>query len=150
MVTNKRKWLPATLAVFPLLVMLSGVQCNGQQNATRDGKAIAPKARKRQVNALKIMITLPDKILTGSLDASPAAQAFSHMLPLTLTLEDYAETEKISDLPAKLPSQYATNGYTPVPGDIAYYAPWGNLAIFYKSFRHSPGLVRLGRINSGM
>ncbi|GAA4730631.1 hypothetical protein GCM10023216_23110 [Isoptericola chiayiensis] len=25
-----------------------------------------------------------------------------------------------------------------------YYAPWGNLAIFYRDFGHAPGLVRLG------
>ena len=27
---------------------------------------------------------------------------------------------------------------------MTYYAPWGNLAIFYRSFRSSGGLVRLG------
>jgi hypothetical protein len=35
-------------------------------------------------------------------------------------------------------------------GDIAYCAPWGNLAIFYREFDYSPGLVRLGRIDSGI
>ena len=33
---------------------------------------------------------------------------------------------------------------------IAYYAPWGNLAIFYKDFRDSRGLIGLGRIDSGI
>lgn len=31
------------------------------------------------------------------------------------------------------------------PGDICLYAPWGNLAIFYKSHGHANGLVRLSR-----
>jgi Cyclophilin-like family len=35
-------------------------------------------------------------------------------------------------------------------GDIAYYAPWGNLAIFYKDFGYSRGLIGLGRIDSGI
>jgi hypothetical protein len=35
-------------------------------------------------------------------------------------------------------------------GDIAYYAPWGSLAIFYKDFGYSNGLVKLGRIDSGI
>jgi hypothetical protein len=35
-------------------------------------------------------------------------------------------------------------------GDVAYYAPWGNLAIFYKEFRYSKGLIRLGRIDAGV
>ena len=38
----------------------------------------------------------------------------------------------------------------PSVGDIAYYAPWGNLAIFYKDFGYSRGLIRLGRIDSGI
>jgi hypothetical protein len=35
-------------------------------------------------------------------------------------------------------------------GDIAYYAPWGNLAIFYRDFGYSSGLVKLGRLDSGV
>jgi hypothetical protein len=35
-------------------------------------------------------------------------------------------------------------------GDIAYYAPWGNLAIFYKDFGYSRGLVKLGRLDSSI
>ena len=35
-------------------------------------------------------------------------------------------------------------------GDITYYAPWGNLAIFYKDFGYSRGLVILGKIDSGL
>jgi Cyclophilin-like family len=38
----------------------------------------------------------------------------------------------------------------PSIGDIAYYAPWGNLAIFYKDFRYSRGLVSLGRVDGAV
>lgn len=72
------------------------------------------------------------------------------LLPLTLTLTDYGETEKISDLPKKLSTEGAPFGSDPSVGDIAYYAPWGNLAIFRKNFRHSKGLVIMGNINSGL
>ena len=34
--------------------------------------------------------------------------------------------------------------------DLTYYAPWGNFAIFYKDFRYSAGLIRLGRFDAGM
>ncbi|MCL4768582.1 MAG: hypothetical protein KJZ80_20385 [Hyphomicrobiaceae bacterium] len=27
------------------------------------------------------------------------------------------------------------------------YAPWGNLAFFYRGYRYSSGLIRLGRID---
>jgi len=35
-------------------------------------------------------------------------------------------------------------------GDIAYYAPWGNLAILYKDFGYSDGLIILWRLDSGI
>jgi hypothetical protein len=35
-------------------------------------------------------------------------------------------------------------------GDIAYYAPWGNVAIYYKDFGYSKGLVLLGRLDGGI
>ncbi|PAK42882.1 cyclophilin-like fold protein, partial [Priestia megaterium] len=35
-------------------------------------------------------------------------------------------------------------------GDFAYYAPWGNIAIFYKGFEKATNnLVILGQIESG-
>ena len=41
-------------------------------------------------------------------------------------------------------------GSTPSIGDIAYYSPWGNLAIFYRDFRYSSGLIKLGKIDTGI
>ena len=59
-------------------------------------------------------------------------------------------TEKISDLPRKLSTRGAPAGIDPDVGDITYYAPWGNLAIFIKDFGYSRGLVKLGRIETGL
>ena len=44
----------------------------------------------------------------------------------------------------------APAGTTPTAGTIAYYAPWGNLAIFYRDFAYSRGLIPLGRIDTGL
>ncbi len=33
-------------------------------------------------------------------------------------------------------------------GDIAYYAPWGNLAIFYRDWGYGRGLIKLGTLDS--
>jgi hypothetical protein len=65
-------------------------------------------------------------------------------------LEDYAGTEKISYLPRRLSTEGAPAGSDPSVGDITYYAPWGNLAIFYRDFRYASGLVILGSIDFGM
>ncbi|MDB5015044.1 MAG: hypothetical protein JWQ25_3246, partial [Daejeonella sp.] len=69
---------------------------------------------------------------------------------LTLTLTDFHKTEKISDLPKELSTKGAPAGYKPLSGDITLYAPWGNLAFFYKDFTYSGGLILLGKINSGI
>lgn len=98
----------------------------------------------------RIQISLGEHVITGSLDDTPTARDFIKQLPLTLELEDYGSTEKIAYPPNKLTTQSAPAGMDPTVGDIAYYAPWGNLALFYKDFGYSKGLIRLGRITSGV
>jgi hypothetical protein len=102
-----------------------------------------------RAGTVKINVRIADQVLPATLNGSKAAQDFASLLPLSLTLEDYASTEKISDLPKRLSTDSAPPGFDPSVGDIAYYAPWGNLAIFYRDFGYSKGLVSLGRLASG-
>jgi hypothetical protein len=78
---------------------------------------------------------------------SRTARDFVSQLPLTLTLEDYASTEKISDLPKRLSTAGAPSGSDPCVGDIAFYAPWGNLAIFYRDAEYANALIVLGKLD---
>ena len=103
-----------------------------------------------QGDSMKIRLKVGDTVLTATLIDSATTRDFISLLPLTLTLKDYAETEKISDLPKKLSTESAPSGSDPSVGDITYYAPWGNLAIFYRDFGYSSGLVILGKIDSGI
>ncbi|WP_016805298.1 cyclophilin-like fold protein [Acinetobacter nosocomialis] len=81
-----------------------------------------------------------------TLQNSPTTQDFLKQLPLTLELTDYASSEKIAYLPEKLTSQDAPTGHPAKAGDITYYAPWGNLAIFYKDFNGiANSLIYLGK-----
>lgn len=92
-----------------------------------------------------LKITLGDRPFTAALADSSAARAFAAQLPLTLTLQDYEGTEKIAAVPARLPDEPGAV-HTARPGDITYYAPWGNLALFYGHGPSAPpGLVYLGR-----
>jgi hypothetical protein len=79
---------------------------------------------------MKIKITVENTELTATLIDSQTTQDFISLLPLSLTLEDYGDTEKISYLPRKLSTGDAPAGIDPAVGDITYYAPWGNMAIF--------------------
>lgn len=95
---------------------------------------------------VNIRITVNNRELSATLVDNAAAREFYALLPLTLTLTDYASTEKVSDLPKRLSKQGAPEGYAAVVGDITYYAPWGNLAIFYRDFEYARGLIKLGHI----
>jgi hypothetical protein len=99
---------------------------------------------------MKIRIQLEGRSLSATLENSDAARDFLSLLPMTLTLTDYNSTEKIADLPKKLSTRGAPARFDPDVGDIAYYAPWGNLAVFYRDFGYSSGLVKLGRLDSGV
>ncbi|WP_308161419.1 cyclophilin-like fold protein [Bacillus sp. ISL-46] len=84
------------------------------------------------------------------MDHNPTTKDFLSLLPLTLTFEDYAGTEKISNLPKRLSKEEAPSGCKPSVGDFTYYSPWGNLAIFYRDFGFASGLIKLGKIESGI
>jgi hypothetical protein len=56
----------------------------------------------------------------------------------------------ISDLPRKLTKEGAPSGSDPSVGDITYYSPWGNLAIFNRDSGYAGGLIILGKIDSGV
>lgn len=99
---------------------------------------------------MKIRMTINGRPVTATMLDNATARDFLSLLPITLKLEDYASTEKIAYPPRKLSTEDAPAGIDPEVGDITYYAPWGNIAIFYKDFGYSRGLVRLGRIDSGL
>ena len=99
---------------------------------------------------MKIRMKLEDAVITATLTDSQTTQDFISLLPLTLTLEDYAGTEKISYLPQELSTEGAPAGSDPSVGDITYYAPWGNLAILYEDLGYASGLVILGKIDGGL
>jgi hypothetical protein len=119
--------------------------CTQAATKVADGRSNDQKAAGK-----KIRITVGDTVFTATLIDSQTTRDFISLLPLTLTLKDYAGTEKISDLPKKLSTEGAPSGSDPSVGDITYYAPWGNLAIFYRDFGYASGLVILGKIDSGI
>ncbi|WP_278235830.1 cyclophilin-like fold protein [Isoptericola sp. AK164] len=93
---------------------------------------------------MTIRLTVAGRDLTATPADGAAARDFLALLPLTLTLDDFHGIEKVADLPSRLSTAGEPDGTTGNAGDLMYYAPWGNLAIFYRDFGHAPGLVRLG------
>jgi hypothetical protein len=99
---------------------------------------------------MKIRLLIDGRDLPATLEDSAATRDFLAQLPLTLELEDYASTEKIAPLSRKLSTVGAPAGVTPAAGDLTFYVPWGNLAIFHKPFSYSKGLIRLGHIDGDL
>jgi hypothetical protein len=124
--------------------------CSAENHVTSSVAQRSPAASSSAAHTMKIRLTINGKPMTATLIDSPTVRDLLGLLPLTLTLEDYASTEKIAYLPKKLSTQGAPAGIDPDVGDIAYYAPWGNLAIFYRDFGYSAGLIRMGRIDAGI
>lgn len=99
---------------------------------------------------MEIRLIIAGETLSAILEDNPTSRDFARMLPVTLTMQDYNGTEKIGDPPRTLSTKEAADGFDPSIGDITLYAPWGNLAIFYRDFPWSRGLIPLGRITSGV
>jgi hypothetical protein len=144
-----KKKLP--FLALALSICLNQIACAaGQDTVSSTPPAPANEVSNQPAENMKIRIKIGEKVVTVTLTDSETTRDFASLLPLTLTLEDYNQTEKISDLPKRLSTKGAPAGSDPAVGNIAYYAPWGNLAIFYRDFGYSNGLVILGKIDGEM
>lgn len=137
-----------TRRVGALLVAFAFLTLGDCDRVSWGAPLVASTARKG--SPMKIRLTIDGSVLTATLTDNAAARDFVAMLPLSLTLRDYAGTEKVSDLPSRLSVTGTPAGIDPDVGDITYYAPWGNLAIFYRDFGYADGLVALGHLDAGI
>lgn len=103
-----------------------------------------------EVEKMKIKILLGEDEILISLNDNPSSRSLYEQLPLSVKVEDYASNEKIFHPPRELSTLDAPVGYEPKVGDVTLYAPWGNVAIFYKNFSYSKGLIKLGEVTSGV
>lgn len=97
-----------------------------------------------------IEIIIGNEKAEGVIYNTSAGKDFLKTLPVTLKMEDFNGTEKISYLKNKLDISNMPSSYDPAKGDIAYFAPWGNMCVFYKDFRLSQNLYSIGRITNGI
>lgn len=107
-------------------------------------------AHAERASGMKIQCAFAGQMFTATLYDNPSARDFASMLPLDLGIEDYSTNEKIAYLPRKLTEDGSGPFSNEQPGDLCYYAPWGNLAFFHAGYRYSRGLIRLGRLDKGV
>ncbi|MCG7201514.1 hypothetical protein MD273_17385 [Marinobacter pelagius] len=98
----------------------------------------------------QIIMEIDGETVEVALEDSAATRDFVAQLPLTLTFKDYHGIEKVSDLPNRLSTEGSPKGFDPAVGSFTYYAPWGNLAIFYRDFGYARSLINLGTVTKGL
>lgn len=102
----------AMLLVCGIVSAAAGLKDVAAQETTR--------AAAQQGSTLKIRIDVEGTVITATFEGNETSRDFVSLLPLTLTLKDYAATEKISDLPRRLSTEGAPAGVKPAAGDLAY------------------------------
>lgn len=159
-----RRALTATTTTGVLLLAATACSQDSsaeQAPATTSASSSAPASGQPETSAsaspsgsdrstpMDIRVTIDGREVEATLNDSAAARDLASLLPLTLDLEDFHGTERIADPPRKLTTEDAPEPQAPKAGDLTYYAPWGNLAIFYKDGPSaSEDLLVLGHIDA--
>lgn len=99
------------------------------------------------VSAQMIEVQLGDKVGTIELNGNDAARSLLEQMPMRLKFEDFGSAERIAYLPQKIKLGSSPTSCAPSEGDLTYYIPWGNLAVFVKGYRPSNDLVPLGKLS---
>lgn len=137
------------------LLLAGGIAVNSLQAASGvsesgiAGRSPAPGQQGAQ--RMQIHITIGATTMTATLDDNPTARDFAALLPVSLTLRDFGAAEKVSGaLSRPLSEQGAPATAAGAVGDIAYYAPWRNIAFYRGPGPNAAGVIRIARITSGI
>ena len=98
--------------------------------------------------AQDVIMTINDTEYVVTVDENTAAgKLFFLLLPLSLNFENFGSNERIAYLPHKLDMNSYEEPISVKRGGMTYYVPWGNLAVFRKSFSCSADLAPLGAMS---
>ncbi|WP_340817717.1 cyclophilin-like fold protein [Methanolobus sp. WCC4] len=140
------------LGVFLLVFLAIGcIEQNKMDQNSIDNQSEEEQGeiiREEEETKMQISVQSNGKTTIFELNDGNAAKDLYEQLPLTIDVEDFSNNEKIFYPPKKLDT---TN--TPMAnakaGTLAYYAPWGDVVMFYEKFGSAGGLYELGNVVSG-
>lgn len=101
-----------------------------------------------ETGSRQISVQFGENTVIYELNDSPAADSLYEQLPITTEVEDFSTNEKIFYPPQELDtsdSPVAEGG----AGTLAYYAPWGDVVMFYDDYSANSSLFELGHAVSG-
>lgn len=108
--------------------------------------------RSPSADRMKIRLIINGRTITARTIDSATARDFVSLLPLTLTMDDLFNREKFGRLPRAI-SHEGKHTHTYSLGDIAYWSPGPDVAIFYHHDGEripDPGVIVIGKIGSGV
>ena len=99
-----------------------------------------------------LRLTVNGKTIMAKLIDSQTTRDFISLLPLSLTMNDLCRREKFANLPRALSNEGKCK-HTYAVGEIAYWPPGPDVAIFYRHDNENipdPGIIAIGKIRSGI
>lgn len=129
------------LSVLALVVASS----NSLHASGPDGTQV----QSEKAHIMKLKITVGGKALTATLAKNETARDFVSVLPLTLSTKDLFGREKYAALPKAL-SEKGPRTRKYAVGDIAYWSPSHDIAIYYHDDGESipsPGIIPMAKID---
>lgn len=104
---------------------------------------------KTSQKTMKVRVTSGAVSVVFALNETQAARDLHAQLPLTVNAENFSTNEKIFYPKKKLDITGASEAYAK-KGSLCYYAPWGNVVMFYAHFGQGTRLYSLGEAIEGI
>ena len=140
------------IALAPVLVV--ACSSSAERVETTPDTAAADESVTRMstspTGATPFRVIIGDTTITGHLHDNTTARDLASQLPLTLTFHDLNGVEKTAPLPRKLPVDGMPAGDDPHVGDLGYWAPNGDLVLYYGDVGYWTGIMRIGEIDGDM
>lgn len=105
--------------------------------------------RESEMEMMQIKVSDGTNTIIYELNGSTAASDLYKQLPLTTEVENFSSNEKIFYPTNELSTENTNRADSGGAGVLAYYAPWGDVVMFYDSFSSASGLYELGRAIEG-
>lgn len=107
------------------------------------------KEEPAKADSMRIQIQGNGHTVVFELNDSQAARSLYSQLPLTIEVKDYSTNEKIFYPPEELETEDTPLTEGGGEGRMAYFAPWGDVVMYYGDFGPYSGLYDLGAALSG-
>src|SRR5437773_11997047 len=151
MLSSRGRKITMRRALFLALALAMALIHAASWADTSTSTSIRSEPSTQHANTMKIRITVNGKATTATLLDSDTTRDFISLLPLTLTMDDLFGREKFGHLPRAI-STDGKRTHTYEVGDVAYWSPGPDVAIYYRHDGEkipAPGIIAIGKMDSG-